>query len=620
MPDIVDVVLAQALSPSGQIAAAAARATKAVSDAANAVSNIESITEQTNTNNTNAAKALKDAQDAITAANTAIETIGTSLTESIDDEIDKLTLTKTVDSTSNVIKNSISISYPSTETASVADIVKYYTATGQNTDGAMTQKAISDALEALSEQIGTATFDSSDAGKMVVIGDDGTAAASTITEEEIVEALLSGDDYELTGTVGIEIDYESKTFVRLQDAANFSAGSDFNAYNMYGGRMRCNVADDGTINAFYGDNGYTEDGSNGQVMVYQPAFYYMRIPLKTETIGIGKAIKKERILLSDTKKIGFKLHPLFKDDDGRELKYALFAAYEGCAYNNGVYVLNDATIALNTTKLSSISGAQPISGVNKAFTIGAAEITAQNRGSNWHITNMLVESANQMLEAVEFGTLNGQSALEAGITDYENVMNVNCAANTGSTANLGNATGHATTTIARGVEYTTAGYRAISYRGMENPWGNTWRMIGGFKIVGDGTQAGGVAYVCASHNYSDGSAYHAIANYIPYPYNYIASFSYDENYDWIFIPAETENANSALPVGDSFFSVNNLNNECIGLAGGKWSSGALDGPFCYSFDNDPSKYAHSMNARLLYAVEQNTIHTTNYNAWVTKMG
>ena len=236
MPDIVDVVLAQALSPSGQIAAAAARATKAVSDAANAVSNIESITEQTKTNNTNAAKALKDAQDAITAANTAIETIGTSLTESIDDEIDKLTLTKTVDSTSNVIKNSISISYPSTETASVADIVKYYTATGQNTDGAMTQKAISDALEALSEQIGTATFDSSDAGKMVVIGDDGTAAASTITEEEIVEALLSGDDYEITGTVGIEIDYESKTFVRLQDAANFSAGSDFNAYNAYGHR------------------------------------------------------------------------------------------------------------------------------------------------------------------------------------------------------------------------------------------------------------------------------------------------------------------------------------------------------------------------------------------------
>jgi hypothetical protein len=37
---------------------------------------------------------------------------------------------------------------------------------------------------------------------------------------------------------------------------------------MYGGRMRCNVTDNGTITAFYGDSNYKEDGSNGQVMVY----------------------------------------------------------------------------------------------------------------------------------------------------------------------------------------------------------------------------------------------------------------------------------------------------------------------------------------------------------------
>jgi hypothetical protein len=43
---------------------------------------------------------------------------------------------------------------------------------------------------------------------------------------------------------------------------------------MYGGRMRCNVTDDGTITAFYGDSNYADDGSNGQVMVYQPKFYY----------------------------------------------------------------------------------------------------------------------------------------------------------------------------------------------------------------------------------------------------------------------------------------------------------------------------------------------------------
>ena len=40
-------------------------------------------------------------------------------------------------------------------------------------------------------------------------------------------------------------------------------GSDFDKYTMYGGRMRCNVADDGSINAFHGDSNYSENGSNG---------------------------------------------------------------------------------------------------------------------------------------------------------------------------------------------------------------------------------------------------------------------------------------------------------------------------------------------------------------------
>ena len=42
------------------------------------------------------------------------------------------------------------------------------------------------------------------------------------------------------------------------------------------------MLDDGTIVAYYGDEGYTEDGSNGQVMVFQPKFYYKVVPLKLE--------------------------------------------------------------------------------------------------------------------------------------------------------------------------------------------------------------------------------------------------------------------------------------------------------------------------------------------------
>lgn len=86
--------------------------------------------------------------------------------------------------------------------------------------------------------------------------------------------------------VGLCVDFENKTFKRLAGAVGLSAGSDFDKFTMYGGRRRCNVSDDGTITAYYGDENYAEDGSNGQVMVFQPKFYYKVVPLKLEKTPI----------------------------------------------------------------------------------------------------------------------------------------------------------------------------------------------------------------------------------------------------------------------------------------------------------------------------------------------
>jgi hypothetical protein len=69
MVDIIDVMLAKALSSNGQIDAAAARAQKAVSDAETAVSNIETITQQTEDNNALATQSAEVAQAALDKAN-----------------------------------------------------------------------------------------------------------------------------------------------------------------------------------------------------------------------------------------------------------------------------------------------------------------------------------------------------------------------------------------------------------------------------------------------------------------------------------------------------------------------------------------------------------------------
>ncbi|MDE7362056.1 MAG: hypothetical protein K2N38_09000 [Oscillospiraceae bacterium] len=49
--------------------------------------------------------------------------------------------------------------------------------------------------------------------------------------------------------------------------------------NAYGDRHRCNISD-GEVLAYYGDENFKADGSNSQVMVKQPKFYYSVVPLK----------------------------------------------------------------------------------------------------------------------------------------------------------------------------------------------------------------------------------------------------------------------------------------------------------------------------------------------------
>jgi len=181
----------------------------------------------------------------------------------------------------------------------------------------------------------------------------------------------------------------------------------------------------------------------------------------------------------------------------------------------------------------SIAGTKPITGTS-GLSFQKAEQLAGNRGAGWHISTIQAESANQMLEIIEFGSMNGQTALGAGVCNITNSNN-NASAITGATASLGNGSGVASsTTLEDGGSTTTtsdADKSSISYRGLENPWGNVWQMINGILINGDSTKNGGVPYICSNGNYS----YSTITN------NYTsAGFSLPNSSAWI----------SALGYGD----------------------------------------------------------------------
>lgn len=419
--------------------------------------------------------------------------------------------------------------------------------------------------------------------------------------------------------LGLQVDYENKTFTRLAGAVNLSQGADFNKFEMFGGRRRCNVSDDGTITAYYGDEDYVEDGSNGQVMVYQPAFYYKVVPLKLEKntdSGIGYHLRKANYYVSSKPKTGFKLHPAFYDENGNEVGYILYSAYEGSLWDadggeggsTGAYILNDAQVmSVSADKFCSIAGAKPASGRTQKLTKPNIELMANNRGSGWHLETVKATSANQLLMFIELATMNTQTAVGQGVVNIPNNAPYNSASLTGSTADLGNGTGQAveTTNEIGGAEtvHTASGKLAVTYRGVENPWGNILKHIQGINIWGDGTMCGGQPYIANDFTFNElthSDNYEPAGFTLARTRGYIKAMGYNsEKYDWLFMPSEI-GGSSALPVGDYLYITQNLNGYRATQLGGSWFDGDKVGSFYWYCDGGVSYGSRVFGGRLVY--------------------
>lgn len=435
--------------------------------------------------------------------------------------------------------------------------------------------------------------------------------------------------------VGIQVDYKNKTFKRLAGAANLTKGSDFDKFTMFGGRKRCNVADDGSIVAWYGDADYKEDGSMGQVMVYQPKFYYLVCPVEYDPIdtGIGYHLRKANYYVSEKPRAGFRLHPAFYDASGNEIDYFLTSAYEGSIYDASAsaYLLNDEQV-MNTgeDKFSSIAGARPASGSSQNLTRPNIEAMAQNRGTNWHGDLIKQVSAEQMLMIIEMGMMNLQTAIAQGVVSLPwttgSDTTSSYAAATGSTASLGNGTGRAekTTTYEGGVakEYTVDGKTSVCWRGKENFWGNIWKFVYGINIWGNGKMGGGQPYICSDFSFAESKN---SGNYEPAGFTvtnangYISAMGYSTACDWLFIASECL-GNSSLPVGDYTYITVNLNGYRIAPLGGRWADGGNAGGFCWHLANGVGIRYRSIGGRLVYIpTRDSATYTAAIEAWKQKM-
>lgn len=407
-----------------------------------------------------------------------------------------------------------------------------------------------------------------------------------------------------TDVYGVEADWENNKFTRLAGSVGLKGGEDHDNIAPWN-RRRCNIADDGTITAYYGDEGYTETGkltqaigdkmpgTRVQTMVEQNEFYYRMVPLKLEPIagGIGFKVRKARYYISATPKAGFKIFPAFKRNG--VIKHKIYdSAFKGSLYDNSgsVYVTDDSVAAdFEADKLSSIANAKPASGVTNNLTRANSRKLAANNGTGWQQSDFLIDTMTAWLFLVEYATMDGQTVLGKGVCDITDDSSSNLSINTGGTSKLGNKSG-----MAEGDN----GKVSVSYRGKEDPFGNIWSFSDGLNVEAKNKN---VAY-WADHGFKDDTAdapYQPCGFTLAMANGYISAFGWSEDCDFAFLPAETL-GDSSKPVGDYTWVNPSYAGWLIARLGGDWGSGLSCGFCSWSLVYASSGRARSIGGRLVY--------------------
>ena len=356
-----------------------------------------------------------------------------------------------------------------------------------------------------------------------------------------------------------QTDFVNNTHSIVPTAAELAASKVYSRIN------RCNVSDDGTINAFYGDAGYVEDGSNGQVMVYIPKFYYKMTPITLD----GVNIREGQWSISDAPMAGYTLHPAFYDASGNEIDYFLYGAFDGVGQRDSTY---GTSYNESTDKLSSVAGSSmlPVNNLTRA----TARTMATNRGTGWYSAGIKQTMAVQMLMSVEYG-FNSQIVIGQGIV----------------LASAATYAGQTTGNVTSGTQDNKT--TPVNWRGIENFWGNIYDWIDGLNT------SDRVPYFCNSYAFFDdiSTGYTQIGFSLPSSNNFISALGYDSNNDWIMLPSEASDASATSAIGDYCYSSSGWR---VARLSGYWADDSGAGAFFWYCNNRSSYMNSGVGARVMY--------------------
>mgnify|MGYP001156465237 CR=1 FL=1 len=353
---------------------------------------------------------------------------------------------------------------------------------------------------------------------------------------------------------------------------------------------RCVQRDDGTVAYYLDPNDSTLkadgspanlDGPDGQIMVEIPKCY-----VRISKLFNGE-VKRE---ISEYPRSGFVLHPAFvKAGTGwqydpevqmwhctniteeREATYV--GAYQASVYDTAAsqYIdglnldNNDSRVDYTNDILASVSGRYPMVGVTRA----EMRQLASNRGAGWHQWTFWQWNLIKLLFFVEYGGFNGQALLAAGNSSVSSgypISSSNQSDSPHSAAGKSNIIGNGS----GGVDSSNRDTAWMSYRGIENFWGNAWQFVDGFNVND------WIWYISndpATFADDTTTGYNQLGEAAPSLNGYIRNVQHETLGD---VPSDIS-GNSSTAFADYYFQSTGWR---LATVGGDATSGVLAGPSC----------------------------------------
>ena len=352
---------------------------------------------------------------------------------------------------------------------------------------------------------------------------------------------------------------------------------------------RCNV--NTTPLQTFGDACYSDTDQTGgeQKMVYVAPFCWACDALTANQVWywvgqIGDTFRKSDNS-GDYTFSSADMHPMFIRNS--VTKNAVYlSAFEG-------YVESSTT----PYKMQSVAGVQPSTEYNTDLapitthgSLPAFRTWATNVGSGWGQHSFQTQRGITLLMLIEYASFNFFSVLSSGI-NAQNVGTNNASANTGHTTSLGNASGQ----VQFNMEQQGSSAYAMSYRGIENFYGNVCKWLEGVQIKGN------YGVWIADNGFSTSTDNTFAAPYVNTSLSILSS-GYPMalstgTYGWAFIPLTTGGGSTTYLCWSGYTTATG---NCVGYTTGQWSSGAGAGPIALNFDYNTGSYDKRRGARLEY--------------------